>query len=108
MTEPITTLRIDFYDDPENPTSETYRGSAQSKGVKFAYPPQAGDTLYPFTFGVHLSATAVVRRVDHGPQLNNDGSVPEAMVVVILSPEQKLLEHLSGIPEWHVSMDLKV
>lgn len=76
--------------------------------MKFAYPPQAGDTLYPFTFGVHVSATAVVRPVDHGPQLNNDDSVPEAMVVVILPPERKLLEHLSGIPEWHVSMNLKV
>jgi hypothetical protein len=76
--------------------------------VKFAYPPQAGDIFYPFTFGVHVSATAVVRPVDHGPHLNNDGSVPEAMVVVILPPERKLIEHLSGTPEWHVSMDLKV
>lgn len=104
MTEPIVTLRIDFYDDPQHPTSETYRGAAQNKSVRFALPPQPGDTLYPSTLGGNFSVSPVVLRVDHGPQLNNDGSTPEAMVVVGLSPDPKLIEHLKSQEEWHVQI----
>lgn len=102
MTQPLVGLRIDFYDDPANPTRDTYRGSAKKESVRFALPPRVGDKLAPFAFGAYAKELyPVVTDVVHEPSLGDrEEDTPWAEVRVAVSPLESLIEHLEQNGWW--------
>lgn len=107
MTDILAVLHVTFYDDPENRTTDTYRGRAESKTVEFLLPPRPGDYLYPSGFGIPSADQPIVTHIEHGPRINREGGSPEAIVTVAMRYDQKLVDHLDKQDGWNVNLPLR-
>ncbi|MEX5307622.1 hypothetical protein RF644_17895 [Kocuria sp. CPCC 205258] len=105
MSEIHVILHVNFYDDPENPTSKTHHGMIAAKSVRFAFPPRAGDRLFPYILGPDNTDQPIVQHVQHGPKFNDETGPAEAIVTVTARFNQKVVDHLEQTEGWMPHLD---